>query len=57
MPEGSNFRSAEELEDSLPAALGLKLKEGGLLTSSKKLRGRNASIYFSFDAEKDVIPE
>jgi hypothetical protein len=29
------------------------------LKGSKKLRGRNASIYFSFDAEKsdDVIPE
>jgi hypothetical protein len=30
------------------------------MSSSKKLRGRNTSIYFSFDAEKgtnDVIPE
>lgn len=30
-----------------------------MLNSSKKLRGRNASIYFSFDADKasDIIPE
>lgn len=30
-----------------------------MLTSSKKLQGRSASIYFSFDADKssDVIPE
>lgn len=55
------YRAPEELEESLAGLIGVNrsLKSSvEQMSSSKKLRGRNTSIYFSFDAEKDdVIPE
>jgi hypothetical protein len=60
LPTKIDYRMAEELECGIASAIAMK--EGGncYMSSSKRLRGRNTSIYFSFDAEKasnDIIPE
>ena len=59
-PPRPDYKLAEHLEDAVGQILVMTERPNtGMLSSSKKLRGKNASIYFSFDAEKceDVIPE
>jgi|JI6StandDraft_1071083.scaffolds.fasta_scaffold24177_2 hypothetical protein len=59
-PPRPDYKLAEQLEEAVGQLLALTDRPStNMLSSSKKLRGRNASIYFSFDADKcsDVIPE